>query len=389
MIIWSKIIVPIIWRHLLGQYLKVFAICVIAFVGVLLSTRLDEIAKFATMGAESRIVLLFALYQIPYILPIAIPISCVISSIILFQQLSHTQQLTAMRASGLALRQITFPILFAGAFLSLANFYIVSELATSSHLATRQLENRLKSLNPIVLLNNTHLLAMKGFYVNVMGSSRSGEMASDVIMAMNNRHQGRLNLMAARNIAASTEEITGNDVSLITSSAPKEKNSFDHLVIENIGSFTTPIEDYTKVLKNEGWRLSVDHLKMSLLIVRTREVMKKLAHAKKRDDLQKIRTLQRRANGCFAEISRRLSVACAVFTFTLMGCSFGMGISRHPSKRGVSFVVGLAAMYLASFFMGKSVDHLFIPSTCLYTVPLAITIILSIWNLKRVTKGVE
>ena len=382
--------VPIIWRHLLGQYLKVFGICVVTFIAVLLSTRLDEIARFATLGAEGHYILLFALYQIPYILPIAVPISCAISAILLFQHLSQTEQLTALRACGLAMRQITFPILFAGACLSLGNFFIISELATQSHLATRQLENQLKSLNPIVLLNNSHLVKMKGFYINVLGSSRQGELASDVVFALNNTQHSRLNLILAKAIHASPEEITAENLTLITSSPPKEADNFDHLVLENINMATTPVDDYTRMLKNEGWRLNVDHLKMSLLILRTREALKKLSQAKhKNEHSEKIKPLQRRVNGCLAEISRRLSVACAVFTFTLMGAAFGMSISRQRSKRGVFFVVTLAAIYLASFFTAKNIDHLFVWSTCLYTVPLVIIILLSIWNLKRVTKGIE
>src|SRR5262249_35116763 len=102
---------PILWRYLLGHYLKVLVLCVLAFVAILLATRLDEIAHFATLGPEGMVILSFPLHQIPYILPIAIPISCLISAMLLIQRLSHTHEMTAIRASGLSLRMILCPIL--------------------------------------------------------------------------------------------------------------------------------------------------------------------------------------------------------------------------------------------------------------------------------------
>ena len=116
---------PIIWRFLLNQYLKVMVLCAAAIIVVLLTTRLDEIAHFASLDASFVIVLLFVLYQIPYILPIAIPVSCLVSSILLVQRLSRTHELTAMRACGMALKDFIAPIVIAGSLLTIVNFYFV------------------------------------------------------------------------------------------------------------------------------------------------------------------------------------------------------------------------------------------------------------------------
>ena len=381
---------PIIWRYLLAQYLKVLGICTVTFVTVLMSTRLDDVAKFATLGTEGKMVISFLLYQIPYILPIAIPISCVISSVLLFQQLSNTHQLTAMRACGLAMRQITSPILLAAVALSLVNFYVVSEMATQSHLATRQLENQIKSLNPMLLLQNRQLLKMRGFYADVMGPSKAGELATDVVLAMNNRHYKRLNLLLAKRINATDQSIDGEKITLITGTAPKDHQGFDHLMLETIDEVHTPIEDFRKALRREGWRLSTDHLKMSLLLVRTRDFVSNLRHAREEGLSEgEIYHMRRRLNGCITEIARRVSVAVAVFAFTLMGASFGVSISRFGSKRGIGFVIGMVATYLTCFFLAKDLDHVLVASTALYIAPLVLIIGLSIWNLKRLTQGVE
>src|SRR5688500_9040606 len=115
-------VIPLLWRYSLGHFLKIALACVCAFIAILLTMRLDEIAHFAALGAPFPYIILYTLYQIPYILPIAIPLSCLIASLIFIQRLSNTHELTALRASGFALRDLLAPILLTAAFLSLCNF---------------------------------------------------------------------------------------------------------------------------------------------------------------------------------------------------------------------------------------------------------------------------
>ena len=80
---WGNIIVidhgtvdgmPLFSRYILKSYLYVLLLCVVSFIALLLVSRLQEIAHFASMGAPPLYLIYFILYQIPYVLPIAIPI---------------------------------------------------------------------------------------------------------------------------------------------------------------------------------------------------------------------------------------------------------------------------------------------------------------------------
>lgn len=377
---------PILWRYLLSQYLKVLTLCVIAFVAVLLTTRLDEIAHFATLGAEGRYILLFTLYQIPYILPIALPISSLISSIILVQSLSASHEITAMRAAGLPLKDILAPVLIAAAFLSLGNFYVVSEMATDSHLKTNILKTELRSVNPLLVLNNKHLMRLKGVYYDITGASHLGEFAADAILAMPNKNNSRINVMIAGNLETTDTAFIGRDVTLITSLNGENEGRFDHVMIENIGDATTAIEDFSQILQKRVWTLNNDHLQMPLLLARLEEQNKELQAGSPTADLK---VIKRNINRTYVEVIRRLSVALAVFTFTLMGASFGISISRNKSSRGIFYVVGLAALYLIAYFVAKGIDYQLEAATLLYTVPHAIIIGTSVVMLKRATQGIE
>jgi lipopolysaccharide export system permease protein len=382
---------PILWRYLLGQYLKVLILCTCAFVGVLMVTRMDEIARIAAMGGQASYIFYFAALQVPYILPIALPISCLISSILLFQRLSHSHELTAMRASGLSLRAVVAPILMMGAFLSLLNFYIVSEVATESHLRTRRLQEEIKTVNPLLLLQNHTLLQMQGMFVKVLGGVTPGESAEDIFFAFHHPGHNRLYLGVSKAFVSDASTIRCDQLSMVSSLDPHNRNAFDHLVIENVVSSETPMDEFTRLMKKGGWRLSSDHLRLSLLrtrILDNRRELRRL-HRLPSADPHRIVELTHLLHHSYSDYLRRMSVGLAIFSFTIMGAAFGMDIGRTRSYRGVVKVILLAAFYLFTFFAGKSCQEHFWIAAFMYTIPHMIMITLSVRALKATNRGIE
>jgi lipopolysaccharide export system permease protein len=378
---------PIIWRYLLAHYLKVQILCTLAFVAILLITRLDEIAHFATLGPEGRYVLLFTLYQIPYVLPIAIPISALISSILLVQRLSRFQELTALRACGLALRDIIAPILCMAAILSLGSFWMISEISTDSHLKTGLLKNELRSLNPLLILHNKHLLKMKGIFFHPLGPSKMGEEAEDVILSMPGKRQSGIKVMLAKKLKTSPENFQAYGLSLLTS-LKKEKDETPTFLIENMRENVTSIEDFAQLLQKKVWSLNNDHLRMPLLLTRIQEektLLNTAISSGKPASHQK--QIQRSVHRCWGEIIRRISLSLAVLTFTFMGVAFGMSVNRFQTNRKLFAIVGLTAFYLVSYFMAKGYDHVIETSLIFYLLPHLAILFFSWRALRRTTNG--
>jgi len=374
--------IPIFWRYILSQYLKVFFLCVVAFIAILMTTRLEDIVNFASLGPNGWYIFKYIFYQIPYILPISIPISCLISTILLMQRLSSTHELTAFRASGASLFHIIAPILIASTYLMAANFYIVSELATSSHLATNFLKAELRSVNPLHLVRNKHLLKMKGVYYDALGSSKIGETAEDVVMALPNFDKTRVNILVAKNLEATSEEFKGKGITFISCMSGLEEQDFDQLIVENVGSTDSMVGDFMDILHKQSWKTNNDHLYLSMLLAKIQGEAKLLREKFDPD-------IQREFNRSVTEVFRRISIAMAAFTFTLMGAAFGIQISRNRSNRGVFYVVSFAALYLACYFLALGIGHLRIAATLLYMAPQGIIILASLWMLKRISRGVE
>lgn len=381
---------PILWRYLLAQYLKVLLLCTGAFIGVLMLMRLDEIAHFATLGPEGLYILWFILYQIPYVLPMAIPISSLISAILLIQSLSTSHELTAWRASGLALRDILAPILTAAALLALLNFYIVSEMATKSHLTAGLLKSELRAVNPLLLLHNKKLMRLKGFYYDTLGNSQMGETASDVILAVPNKSNERLNVIIAKNLQATPLFFSGNKITLISSINSNNNEHFDHLIIENIGEAAISIEDFAQTFQKKVWTLNNDHLRLSLLLARLDEEKIDLSEARKAEaPISELKQITRGISRVYSEILRRISIALATFTFTLMGAAFGVSISRNRSMKGLYIVIFLGALYMMSYLIAKGIDHQLIAGGLLYIIPHCLIVMLSLLALRRAANGIE
>lgn len=376
---------PIVWRYLLSHYLKVLFFCTFAFIALLLTLRLEEIAHFAALGSQGIYILYFTFYQIPYILPIALPISALISSMILVGYLCKNSEMTALRAAGLSCGSILAPLLMAGAFLSIANFYVVSELATNSHLASSLIKNELRSINPLLLLSNKHLMKLRGIYFDTLGASRLGESASNSIIAMPNQRTQRLNLLLAKNLQASPSDFNAQSLTFVSS--VEEDGKYDQVIVENMADSTTAIKDFTQMIQRKVWTVNNDHLQMSLLLCRLKEECSHIDEEPVSESIARQR--KRSINSIYSEMIRRFSVAFAVFTFTLLGSCCALSIGRRNSVGRVVLVAILGAIYVSAYFSAKGVDHLLTTSALFYLVPHILMISVSLWMLRKTTKGLE
>ncbi len=378
---------PIIWRFLLGQYLRVLALVMGAFIAILLTTSLEEIAQIAAMGAPLSHIARFVAHQIPYIIPIALPVSALISALLLMQRLSGNYELTALRSSGYGLRHITAPILLFAAALSLFNLLIVSEVATDSQMTKRMIRRELKTLNPLALLKNERLTRVKGFYAHANGAHLTSDHASDVLLAYYNKRNGGVDLLLARELNGTDSALIGSGFTWITTAQGVSPEGFDYLWLENAEQVTFPLRDLSYLLEGGALKPKDDYLRMSSLLGRTREYLSELRRTDAQATPKAYTQVKRKFQGSLSEIVRRISLALAVFTFTLLGLAYGTAIDTSRTQRRILTVLALSVFFLVSYFVGKSLDRYFYAALCLYLVPHACLLAFSCRRLKRTSLG--
>lgn len=321
---------PILWRYLLLGYLRIFLLSVCSFIGILLVSRVKEIARFAALSANLEKTFLFVAYQIPLILPLALPISAFIASILLFQKLSKSHELTALRASGMRLSTIVAPILMMSIVLSLFNFMVSVDLTPYCRRSSKELLYYETSTNPLLLLQRQNLAKMKKSYIK-MKLDDEGMSAKDLFLITHNQSNHRLSLLTAKKLRVDKTELLGTDVALITHLDSKDQ-MFDPLIVENQSWLSTDASTLSSGLKKNRPRLEASSLELPLL---------------------RLHNMEGGTKKNFCELLRRLSLSLAVFSFTLLGCMYGIEQARSLSKVGLFKAIGLALTLMMSYLLGK------------------------------------
>ena len=362
-----RIPIPTLWRYLLQGYVRVLVLSVATFLAVLIVTRFKEIARFTALSGDWGKTAMFIAYQFPLILPIAIPISALIASMLLFQRLSRTHELMALRASGLSLRSILAPVLFASALFAVGNFSICAEIAPYCRRESKAMLFRETSANPLLLLQRQQLVKIKHAYLN-MKVEQEGLHAHDVILIAHNESNKRLTLLQARELYIEGDKLLGRDVAIL-SHLESMNDEFDPLIIENQASMSTAAPILSEFLKKNRPRIEANALSLRMLILRAEVEGKKLAAS------------------ALVEVLRRFSLSLAVFSFTFLGCAFAIENGRTTTKRSLAISLALTLTVLISYLMGKELKTFPLLATLAFLLPHPFIWMASFIRLRRIARG--
>lgn len=357
--------IPVLWRYAAASYLKTFLLIVGTFVLVLFVSRFKEIARFAILSSDPIKMGLFAVYQIPFILPMAIPFSALISAFLFFQRISRSHELTALRASGLSLKKILTPIILSAAFLTLINFSICANLAPFCQREARTILFQEASANPFLVLKKRQAKIKNAFLR--MKVDDKGTSAENFVLVTYNAGNERLNLVSAKDVFMEKGQLHGQDVSIVSHLAG-EKNQFDPLVIETQESMAMSADIMTSTFSKKQPRFDGSSLSFRML----RSQIGGKSKAMKR---------------AFSEMFRRSSFSLSVLSLTLLGSIFSIEHARSPSRKNLLSLVLLTLLSLSSYFLGKSLKYIPILSAIVYFIPHLLIWISCYWQARRISKG--
>jgi lipopolysaccharide export system permease protein len=358
---------PILWNYLLKGYFQLFFLCVSAFVSVLLVVRFQEIALFASSGANLYQIALFSFYQIPYILPLAIPISCLLAAMILFQKMSTHLEITALRASGLSLGSLCYPLLLAGCLLSLVNFTVTSEMTPLTRTLAKNLLYQIAGDNPLIVMQKDSAFALKTFDFDLK-NLQPGKKAEEVIGIMRQESQDRIALFTVKELSIDKEWIHGSNLSFISNVDPKFPG-YDHLIIENQQSMQVSKPTITSHLFSTEWFAKDDLL-----------TLKEALHKYRKEKL----SLTSKTG---IDLIRRVYLGLCPFTFTVIGLAFGINTSRQKRKEAFFWTFSLSILMLGSFIASKTLYKISFLAILLYIVPHPFALLVSLRSLRGISKG--
>ncbi|MDJ0652043.1 MAG: LptF/LptG family permease [Simkaniaceae bacterium] len=362
---------PLLWRYLLRSYFQIFLLCVGSFVAILLVTRVQEVARLAALNSHVGKICLFTLFQIPYVLPIAIPISGLIAAILLFQRLSHAQELTAFRTLGIGVQTLATPVLMAALLLSVLNFAVVTEVTPRCRYYSHHLIQNLTLINPLFLMKKSKLLKLQDSYVD-MKMTHLGKEAKEIIFAVKDGSNDRLSLMIAKKFAVDDSLMEGKNVTILSTTG-EEAPFYDNLIIENQETMSTSAAALSSLMQKKTGRIEMKYLTLKTLLKTFSDPNAK----------------EKTAKQAKFEVCRRVFFPLITFAFTLLGFSVGMQMGRGRKKWRISIAILLSGLTFICSIAAKSFQLVPYKMVFFYALPLPILFFASYWFQKRTIEGRE
>ncbi len=363
---------PKIWKYLINSYIKVVFLSTFGFISILLLIRMKEIARFIALSSNAFSVIKYILFQIPYILPLALPISCLIAAYFLFMQMSQNHELTALRSNGFSLYSIISPVIILSLGLGLINFYISSEWTTRCLAKSKEILYKESSKNPILLLKRQELSKLSKCYIE-MKSDEKDTYANDLLFISYNHSNHRLHLFTCKNLVVDKESLLGKNISTISYFDQNNQTVFDPLIIENQEQMSARADLLSQMIKTQKTTSNPYHLPWAQLFEKRR--------------IQKEASLSSRFESIYAEIFRRMALGVSVFTFTFMGIVFAINPGRSQNNQKLIILSSMVLLLLISFVFGKALKYYAISAFFTYFVPQALCLYISYYYFKRLHEG--
>jgi len=143
-----------ILRQHVGPFLFGFSIINLLF---MLNLVFKELGRILSKGLEFWIVLEFFALNIAWIVALAVPMAVLMACLMAFGQLSADNEITAIKASGISLYRIVFPVLIASVILSLFLIWFNNNVLPDSNHRLRLLARDITMKKPTVNLEPGYL----------------------------------------------------------------------------------------------------------------------------------------------------------------------------------------------------------------------------------------
>ena len=139
-------------RYMIQDFLTIFALTLMVFTFVMCLGALIKAIDLLAKGVPISIIGSVFMYNMPYVLSFSIPMSTLTGTLLLFGRLSIDGEVTAMRASGMSIWQISSPVLLMSVLLSLVCVWVNYDTAPRSHYARRVAMLQAGEMNPLDML---------------------------------------------------------------------------------------------------------------------------------------------------------------------------------------------------------------------------------------------
>jgi lipopolysaccharide export system permease protein len=326
----------ILRNYILKEFFHSFLLSITVFTFAFLIGNIIQIANLViNKGVSIFSVLELLLLLIPWLLSFTFPMASLTSVILTFGRFSSDGELTAMKASGVSLYRIAFPILMVGMIISAATFILNDQISSNASYASRKVIKEIGMKSPAAYLEAGTFI--RGFenYVIFIYDVRGNKFRN---IRIYQPQEGK----PTRTIIAESGEI----------STFPEKNQLELKLFNGTSEEPSPTdpENFYK-LNFRTYYMTVDLsrvMKKENIAKKTREMtMKELRAEMEKSARQRIDPMP-----LFVEAYKKINMSIASFVLILVGIP--LGITAHRSEKSIGFGISLIlfGLYWGVFLAG-------------------------------------
>ena len=350
--------------YLIRQALATLVMTVLVFTFVLLlGNALKEILTLLVERQATLPVVIKAVgLLIPYVLVFALPMGMLCATLLLFGRLSADLELTAMRANGIGLIPLIWPLLALAALLTGLSAWMNLEIAPKSRVAYKKLiAEALVSADAIPLRENQYNSDLPGGYTIYVGKIRGDLLENLEVFQSNQATQLWIKAESARVVRdTANQTIT---VTLVNSFGTRIVGT-NWFPVQNVGDYELP--PFQLKGRDRPDNFGISNMTFSELRQKLADLERQTASsaawtnttsAVLREQAKSIDAMRRDLTmPVKLQMHRQLSFSFACIGFTLIGIPLGIRAHRRETSVGIALAVLLVAVYYSFFIVGEALE---------------------------------
>lgn len=325
----------ILRNYILNEFFHSFLLSIVIFTFVLLVGNIIQLADLViNKGVDAFSVLKLFFYLIPWLLSFTLPVAALTAVILTFGRFSSDGELTAMKASGVSLYRVSFPILMLGIIFSFLAFFLNDQVSPNASFASRRVVKEIGIKKPTAYLEEgTFIRGFENYVIFI--HEIKGNKLKNIRIYQPQAGKATRTIIAEAGELISVPRTNIIDLTLYNGTSeepsPTEPESFYKL---NFKTYHMTL-DLSKILKQEKVRKKTREMTVSEL---SAEIDKFIEQGIDYTPL-------------VVEIFKKINMSIASFVLILVGIP--LGIKAHRSEKSIGFGVSLIlfAVYWG-FFLG-------------------------------------
>ena len=336
----------IIDRYLSGQIMGtvLWAVSLLTMILVLGNVLRDLLSLLLSHQVPITYIVAFIAYLLPFSLIYSIPWGILVATLLVFGKLSSDNELVALRANGVGMPRICFPVfLMAVGFLAIC-LWINLYAAPIAELKLRSAAFDLASNDPLALFGSDEVIDQFPNRKIYVGKKEGSTLHDLHIFEMNAQNLPMRVIYARRG----TLEVDKKNEQILLhvydaryeerdASAPDDLKKLRHGITMREGVLPISLQELLRKARNNERpnEMTLDQLRGAL------------EKSKDAEDEAAFRT----------EVSKRFSNSMAVFTFVLVGIPLAVTAQRKETSVGIALSLVVAFSYFIIIVLTDNVKH--------------------------------